>query len=103
MFPRLNFFIKFIIFIRAELTIIFWIFQQWNQLSRFQKNLVLIALCGAVFTIFVLIQGQEKLLDKLFSSSSSPSQHINDRIQIVPMKVSRAELDVRSALDTQAI
>ena len=62
--------------------------QQWNQLSRFQKNLVIIAVLGAGFTIFFLVQGQEKILSKFFGGPK-PEQHINDnKISIVPMKVS---------------
>ncbi|CRK91508.1 CLUMA_CG005170, isoform A [Clunio marinus] len=60
--------------------------RQWNQLSRFQKNLLLVIICAAIVTIVVLIQGQDKL--NLFRSST-PSDHIikvNEKINIVPLK-----------------
>ena len=69
--------------------------QQWNQLSRFQKNLVVVVVFGGILLCgFLLYQRQ---LLKAYSLDVFSSEHVKsmktnvvdtDKIQIVPIKVS---------------
>lgn len=90
-----NFLICSIIYLLL-LTLALRRFQQWNQLSRFQKNILLLLVCGALVTIFVLVQGQERLPKLLRFSSAEHPNRANDRIQIVPLKVSKDQLSTAS-------
>ena len=69
--------------------------QQWNQLSRFQKNLVVVVVFGGILLCgFLLYQRQLLKANSLdvFSSEHVKSMKTNvvdtDKIQIVPIKVS---------------
>lgn len=70
--------------------------QQWNQLSRFQKNLVVVVIFGGIFLCGFLFY-QRQLLKANSLDVFSSEEHVksiktnvvdNDKIQIVPFKVS---------------
>lgn len=76
-------------------------FQQWNSLSRFQKNLIaLIFFGGLLLGGFLFLQGQKQHPDRkpIISNVNDDKSYNNNnnnsnddkKIQIVPIKVSKA-------------
>lgn len=73
--------------------------QQWNQLSRFQKNLVVVIVFGGILLCgFLLYQRQLLRANSLDVFTAVDDEHpksaaiktniVDDKIQIVPFKVS---------------
>lgn len=63
--------------------------QQWNQLSRFQKNLVVVIIFAGILLCGFLLYQRQLLKSEIFEESVDHVRLNNaDKIQIIPFKVS---------------
>lgn len=70
--------------------------QQWNQLSRFQKNLFVVVIFAGILLVTFLMYQRQLLKSEMTQDTLEPQHHVNiikpnvdtDKIQIIPFKVS---------------